>query len=113
MNSSSSLISKIQDNLNKSLGSSYQNEAITNGNLGQFMVILSGMSLPYNRILQASAIIEQNEEALRRKKSIDLSSEVSKLDFLNDNATTSKLVDSTKFNPSNMNSTLDNFFKKQ
>ena len=30
MNSSSSLISKIQDNLNKSLGSSYQNEAITN-----------------------------------------------------------------------------------
>lgn len=30
MNSSSSLISKIQDNLNKSLGSSYQNEAIIN-----------------------------------------------------------------------------------
>lgn len=90
----------------------FKNEAITNGNLGQFMVILSGMTLPYNRILQASAIIEQNEEALRRKKSIDLSSEVSKLDFLNDNTSHSKLVDSTKFNPIDMNSTLDSFFKK-
>lgn len=91
----------------------FKNEAIVQSNVGQFMTILSGMSLPYNRILQASAIIEQNEEALRRKKTIDLSSEVSKLDFLNDSDTKSKLVNSTKYSPVNLESTLDNFFSKK
>ena len=90
----------------------FKNEAITYGNTGQFMTILSGMSLPYNRILQAYEIIERNEEALKRKKTINLSAELTKLDFLNNDDNTSKLVDSTKTSPINMNTTLDNFFKK-
>lgn len=61
----------------------FENYAITSGTSGQFIIILSGMNLPYTRIMQAKQKIDDHEDHLKRVKHIDLKSDVDDIGFLN------------------------------
>ena len=90
----------------------FENYTVTNGSVGQFITILSGMNLPYSRLQQCIQIIEQHEEKLKRVKKIDLSNEVDRFDFLNSTNVADKLVNSAKVKEdSNKQGVLDSFFK--
>lgn len=91
----------------------FENYSVAKGSHGQFIIIMSGMNLPYSRILLCSEKIEQHEEKLRRAKVIDLSTDVEKFGFLDSRGDPSKLVDTSKVRPdeAKKSSVLEGFFK--
>lgn len=76
----------------------FENYATTNGSFGQFIVLMSGMNLPYSRISVCTQKIKEHEDKLTRTKQIDLSQDAADISFLSARGTTNKLVDSTKIN---------------
>ena len=91
----------------------FENYSVNNAAFGQFIVLMSGMNLPYTRIMECKAKIEEHAEKLKRVKEIDLSADASELDFLNDHKNASKLVNTSKetVDEKNKKSVLDGFFK--
>ena len=89
----------------------FENYSVNEKALGQFIVLLSGMNLPYSRILQAKQKIEEHEEAIKKVKPIDLSPDVDRFAFLN-NRDTTKLVDASQapVDEGKKKSVLDDFF---
>lgn len=90
----------------------FENYSVNNAAFGQFIVLMSGMNLPYTRIMECKAKIDEHAEKLKRVKPIDLSSDVSALDFLNERPNKDKLVNTakTEIDTKNKKSVLDNFF---
>ncbi len=87
----------------------FENYSVAENSFGQFITILSGMNLPYTRILLCKNKIDQHEELLKRTKKIDLSSDVNGIEFLNNRShkiITEKEKDDTKINTS----ILDKYF---
>lgn len=86
----------------------FENYSVPRTSFGQFIVILSGMNLPYTRISACKAIIDEHEEKLKKIRKIDLSEDVNSLSFLK-NSTTDVL--NTKENADEeKKGILDNFF---
>lgn len=90
----------------------FENYSVNNGMLGQFIILMSGMNLPYSRILQCKSIIEAHEEKLKRAKQVDLSGDVEKFSFLTEGANTDKLMNNSKIKTeeSVKNNILEGFF---
>lgn len=90
----------------------FENYSVNNGTLGQFIVLMSGMNLPYSRILQSKKIIDEHEEKLKRVKEIDLTEDVNRLSFLNQHSNMDKLKNNSKIttNDKDKEDILGNFF---
>lgn len=88
----------------------FENYAINNKSVGQFIVILSGMNLPYNRILAAKEIITKSEEILKRSKDIDLQQDLDEYKFIGITSASSRLLEEHDDDENKRNDLLNSLF---
>lgn len=86
----------------------FENYSISQGSFGQFITIISGMNLPYSRILLCKQKIEEHEEKLKRVKTFDLSGDIDKISFLDGNRS---YGESNDVDDKKKDSLIDDFFK--
>ncbi len=91
-------------------GSFFENYAVNNGTSGQFIVILSGMTFPQNRIAQYIESVKRDLENSQRVKEIDLSSEIDQITLMSHSADIDKLSSNTSADQKQINAALDEFF---
>jgi cell division GTPase FtsZ len=87
----------------------YENYGITNGTTGQFVVIISGMTYPINRLQEYTNAIKEQNEFLKKQKEIDTSEDADLVRSLVSN-NDDKLSSESKADESKVNSVLDDFF---
>jgi len=87
----------------------FENYSVADANYGQFITILSGMSLPYSRISLSKNKIAQHEELLKRTKKVDLTADVGSIEFLN-NRSHKIITEKDKDEPKINNGILDKYF---
>lgn len=87
----------------------FENYSVPKASFGQFIVILSGMNLPYTRISASKAIIDVHEEKLKKIRKIDLSDDVTSLSFLKNS--TVDVLNNSKNNEEDKSNILTDFFK--
>lgn len=64
----------------------FENYSVADGSFGQFITIISGMSLPYSRILICKNKIAEHEDLLKRNKKINLTNDINSIEFLNNSS---------------------------
>lgn len=87
----------------------YENYAATEGTNGSFLVILSGMTYPINRLHEYTRIIKEQNEFLKKSKQIDISSDADLVQSLVQNST-KKLDSGSRASDNEIASVLDNYF---
>lgn len=87
----------------------YENYGVTNGTTGMFVVILSGMTYPINRLEEYSRLIKEQNEFLKKQKAIDTSADAELLQSLVSNDAANLSADTTA-DQNKVNSVLDSFF---
>jgi len=87
----------------------FENYSVTSGTSGQFIIILSGMTLPINRINCYIEAIKEHEENLKRVKEINLSQDVDRYAFLSGN-NSEKLSSDTTATNAEVNNVLNDIF---
>lgn len=87
----------------------YENYGVTNGTSGSFVVILSGMTYPINRLNEYTDAVKEQNEFLKKQKDIDTTQDAALVQELVSN-NTDTLSSDTSVNEEDMNSVLDSFF---
>lgn len=87
----------------------YENYSTTNGTSGQFLVILSGMTYPINRLNEYTEIIKEQNEFLKKSKEIDVTEDAELVQALVSNSD-DKLDSDSSVDANKINSVLDSFF---
>lgn len=91
-------------------GGVFENYSVNNGTSGQFIVILSGMTFPQNRISQYIEIVKKDAENAQRVKNIDISAEVSQIKNLLPESDSSRLTSDTAASEDDINDALGDYF---
>lgn len=89
----------------------FENYSISNTTLGQFILILSGMNLPYARLLKCKEVIKEAEERIKRQKEINLANDVNEFDFIKKTSANSRLMSDAEDTADAKQNVLDTFFK--
>ena len=87
----------------------YENYGVSNGTSGEFVVILSGMTYPINRLEEYTNSIKEQDEWLKKQKEIDTTADAALVQSMVNNADT-KLDANTKASDTEINAALDEFF---
>jgi len=87
----------------------YENYGVSNGTSGEFVVILSGMTYPINRLEEYTNTIKEQDEWLKKQKEIDTTADAALVQSMVNNADT-KLEADTKASESEIKAALDEFF---
>ena len=87
----------------------YENYGVSNGTSGEFIVILSGMTYPINRLEEYTNTIKEQDEWLNKQKEIDTTADAALVQSMVNNADT-KLEADTKASEKEINAALDEFF---
>ena len=87
----------------------YENTGVTDGTNGQFIVILSGMTYPINRLNQYVNAVKEQNDFLKKVKTIDTSSDAELVQSLVSNSQ-DKLASNTQADQAKIDSVLGNFF---
>ena len=87
----------------------FENYGVTDGTDGQMIVILSGMTYPINRIGKYIEMVKEQEEFLKKRKDIDVSTDVAAIASLVSN-NQDKLSSDTNTSAEEVSSILDDFF---
>ena len=88
----------------------FENYSTNNSTMGQFIILLSGMSLPYSRLLKCKEVIKEAEEILKRQKEIKLSDDLNEFDFLKRAGASSRLLSETEETEETKAAVLNSFF---
>lgn len=91
-------------------GGFFENYSVNNGTTGQFIVILSGMTFPQNRISQYIEIVRRDAENAQRVKHIDITTEVSQLTSILPETDHSRLTTNTAASTEDINNALGSYF---
>lgn len=102
--------SEIYEFLGGTVKGVFENYSTTTGTTGQFIVILSGMTFPINRVSQYIDAIKEHEENLQRVQDINLQNEIAKFAFLR-SGDNSKLSSNSTASKEEINTALGEFFK--
>lgn len=87
----------------------YENYGVSNGTSGEFVVILSGMTYPINRLEEYTRSIKEQDEFLKKQKDIDTTEDAALVRSMVNNSD-DKLNADTKASESEINAALDEFF---
>lgn len=87
----------------------FEHYAVTAGTTGQIIAILSGMTMPYNRISAYEKILEEDAVNQKREKDISLADAVANFGFLNSEVS-DKLASNTAEDTGKLSSVLNDFF---
>lgn len=87
----------------------YENYSATEGTNGQFLVILSGMTYPINRLHEYTSMIKEQDDFLKKSKQIDIDGDAELVQGLVSNDT-NKLDSDSRADTSKINSVLDGYF---
>lgn len=87
----------------------YENYSTTDGTDGHFTIILSGMTYPINRLAEYANIIKEQNEFLKKAKSIDTSSDAALVQELVSNPD-DKLFGASQADPEKIHNVLDSYF---
>ena len=87
----------------------YENTGVTNGTTGQFVLLLSGMTYPINRLNHYVEVVKEQNEFLKKHKEIDVSGDAELVQSLVSNSQ-DKLSSDTQADATKVNSVLDSFF---
>ena len=87
----------------------YENYGVTNGTDGQIVVILSGMTYPVNRMQKYIDAIKEQEEFLKKQKTINTSDDAALMQSLVNNSHSKLSADSTA-SQETIDNVLDDFF---
>lgn len=87
----------------------YENYAITDGTDAQFTIIMSGMTYPINRLSEYTNIIKEQNEFLKKAKSIDVSEDAALVQELVSNPS-DKLFGASEADPEKIQNVLNNYF---
>lgn len=87
----------------------YENYGVTNGTDGQIVVILSGMTYPVNRMQKYIDTIKEQEEFLKKQKTINTSDDAALMQSLVNNSHSKLSADSTA-SQETIDNVLDDFF---
>jgi cell division GTPase FtsZ len=95
-------------------GGFFENYNVNNETKGQFIVILSGMTFPQNRISQYSESVKKDLENANRVKEINLASDVNQIVGMDPGVSTKdKLSSDTGASASEVKSALDGYFSSK
>lgn len=87
----------------------YENYATTDGTNGRFMVVISGMTYPINRLEEYTNVIKEQDEFLKKSKQIDTSADAQLVQDLVSNSDEKLSADSSA-DTETINSVLDGYF---
>lgn len=87
----------------------YENYSATEGTNGQFLVILSGMTYPINRLQEYTNLIKEQNEFLKKSKQINVDGDAELVQGLVSNST-DKLESESEADVGKINSVLDGYF---
>lgn len=87
----------------------YENPSVTNGTSGRFVIILSGMTYPINRMSYYTEAIKEQNDFLKKQKDIDISADAELVQSLVSN-NQDKLSSDTRATADDVANVLDDFF---
>lgn len=88
----------------------FENYNVTNGTKGEFIVILSGMTMPFNRLSNYLDAVREYNEKRKAAKDISITEEVEKFKFLSENQIRDKLSSDSRSSEEEIGNALDDFF---
>lgn len=87
----------------------YENYSATDGTTGHFLVMISGMTYPINRLQEYTNVIKEQNEFLKKTKQIDVTADAELVQDLVSNSD-DKLESDSSVDSSKINSVLDGYF---
>lgn len=88
----------------------FENYNTTNGTTGEFIIILSGMTMPYNRLSKYIEDVEEYNNRSKQQKDISLTEKVESLKNISENENRDKLSSDSRATEEEIDNVLDSFF---